>query len=86
MPHTLSCERLGEADTENGSAVFGGIEVDRLSTAVVLLSANKAESSLVLDEAEISADLNSYGVLAGGPIAAKRPKRIPHGNTLILPE
>ena len=61
MPHTLSCERLGEADTENGSAVFGGIEVDRLSTAVVLLSANKAESSLVLDEAEISADLNSYG-------------------------
>ena len=61
MPHTLSCERLGEADTENGSAVFSGIEVDRLSTAVVLLSANKAESSLVLDEAEISADLNSYG-------------------------
>jgi hypothetical protein len=38
MPHTLSCEQLGEADTENGSAVFGGIEVDRLSTAVVLLN------------------------------------------------
>ena len=43
-------------DTNNCSAVFDGIEVDALSTAVVRLSANKAEGSLALEEAEIPAN------------------------------